>query len=203
MLAHGRLCGVDADLAEIDGIPALRLALTQARRSGTLGVDFGDEPTFLTLPELITNGELQVDLCARLLPDAPDYARGFIGLAYRVHPDATAFEGFYLRPLNGLAHAPPPPRDRRAVQYFAYPDWKYDRLRDTSPDVYEAAANIALDRWHTLRVTFSQQTLTAWVDEAVVLTLDQTLGKPMSGQIGLWVDIGTQGWFRTLRVTKS
>jgi hypothetical protein len=89
------------------------------------------------------------------------------------------------------------------VQYFAYPDWKYDRLRDTSPDVYEAAANIALDRWHTLRVTFSQQTLTAWVDEAVVLTLDQTLGKPMSGQIGLWVDIGTQGWFRTLRVTKS
>jgi hypothetical protein len=92
MRAEGRLCSGDADLAEKDGIPPLRLALTQARRSGSLSVDFGNEPTFLTLPKLIPNSARQGEL-PPLLPDAPDYARGVIGLAYRLRPEATAFEG--------------------------------------------------------------------------------------------------------------
>jgi hypothetical protein len=38
---------------------------------------------------------------------------------------------------------PPSPRDQRAIQYFAYPDWKLDRLREQYPDGnYEAGADI-------------------------------------------------------------
>ena len=64
------------------GRPCLRLALDAASRAGKPGVDYIDQPNFMLLPEVMTDGAVEV--CARLLPDAPDYARGFIGLAYRV-----------------------------------------------------------------------------------------------------------------------
>lgn len=31
----------------------------------------------------------------RLLKETPDFARGFIGIAYRIHEDDTKFESFY------------------------------------------------------------------------------------------------------------
>jgi hypothetical protein len=37
-------------------------------------------------------------------------------------------------PLNGRKTNPPSPRDQRAIQYFAYPNWKFDRLREQYPD---------------------------------------------------------------------
>lgn len=203
LLTQGEACGVEADLALMDGEPALRLALDPQRRNGTLGKDFGDEPTFLLLPDPFTDGDIAVDLRARLLPDAPDFARGFIGLAYRVQPEAARFESVYLRPLNGLAHTPPPPRDRRAMQYFAYPDWKFDRLRDVAPDRFETAAPIRLDHWHRLHLKIRGTCLSVWVDGALVMTLDQTLLPAMSGRVGLWVDIGTEGWFRALSINRN
>jgi hypothetical protein len=39
---------------------------------------------------------------------------------------------------------PTEPSGQRAVQYFAYPDWKFDRLREEFPDGrFEAGADIA------------------------------------------------------------
>jgi hypothetical protein len=135
---------------------------------------------------------IEAHVRARLLPDASDYARGFIGLAWNVQPDR--FEAAYLRPLNGTSYAPPPPRDLRGAQYFAYPDAKFDRLRDTNPGRYEAAANIRLDQWHHLRVTPGAG-LRVEVDGTPVLTLDHRLLPAGPGQVGLWVDIGTEGFF--------
>lgn len=43
---------------------------------------------------LFHNGVLEVDMLSRLLPDAPDYARGFIGIAFRILPDNREFECF-------------------------------------------------------------------------------------------------------------
>ena len=128
------------------GRPCLRLALHAASRAGKPGVDYVDQPSFMLLPEVMTDGAIEVEVCARLLPDAPDYARGFIGLAYRVHEDLSSYEPLYLRPTNGRMHAPPAPRDVRAVQYYAYPDHPFDVLRETEPGRYEAGADIALDR---------------------------------------------------------
>ena len=107
---------VDAAPAVKDGRPSLRLALDAASRAGRPGVDFVDQPSFLLLPGAFLNGSVEVDLCARLLPDAPDYARGFIGLAYRVPDDLSAYESLYLRPSNGRLHTPGAPRQDRAVQ---------------------------------------------------------------------------------------
>lgn len=178
----------------------MRVELEPARRSGTLGTDFGDEPTFLLTPHALTVGVISVDVRARLLPDAPDYARGFVGLAYRIQDDGAAFECIYLRPANGRMHAPPPPRDRRAVQHFAFPDWKFDRLRDVASDRHEAGADIALDRWHRLEVGLTATETIARVDGTEVLRV-APLAAVRPGRVGLWVDIGTEGWFADLRIT--
>lgn len=192
LLARGQPCGVEASAATLDGRDCLRLTLEPARRKGELGRDFGDEPTFLLLPDTVDATVIEADIRARLLPDAPDYARGFIGLAWNVRPDR--FEAAYLRPTNGTSSAPPPPRDQRGVQYFAYPDAKFDRLRETAPGRYEAPADIGLDQWHHLRVTLGSD-LSVEVDGIRVLALDHRLLPAGPGQVGLWVDIGTEGFF--------
>jgi hypothetical protein len=202
LLSRSAQCGVNACLDDIEGRDALRVELEPGRRGGTLGLDFGDEPTFLLTPETLTHGLIQVSLRARLLPDAPEYARGFIGLAYRVQGADSSFEGVYLRPANGRPHAPPPPRDQRAVQHFAYPDWKFDRLREELPAQHEAGADIALDRWHRLEVALSAATTVARVDGVEVLRV-APLVAVRPGQVGLWVDIGTEGWFADLQVTPA
>jgi hypothetical protein len=197
LIARGKPCGVEASVATLEGRDCLRLVLNSDRRKGELGRDFGDEPTFLLLPDTAEPVEVEADLRARLLPDAPDYARGFIGLAWNIQSDR--FEAAYLRPTNGISYAPPPPRDQRGVQYFAYPDAKFDRLRVTAPGQYEAAADIRLDQWHHFRVTLDAG-LRVEVDGTPVLSLDHRLLPAGPGQAGLWVDIGTEGFFAGVTV---
>lgn len=178
------------------GRPCLRIVLDAVSRAGKPGVDYVDQPSFLLLPTEMENGVIEVDLCGCLLPDAPDYARGFIGLAYRVAEDLSSYESVYLRPTNGHA---PSPRDTRAVQYYAFPDHPFDVLREAEPGRYEAGADIALDRWTRLRLEFQGRRFTVHVDGVRVL---EGAGKldPCPGRIGLWVDIGTEGFFANLSI---
>ena len=100
---------VTATPTTIDQRPALRVSLTdQVTLNGTPGIDYIDQPTFLVLPVQFTDGTIEVDLRSRLNHHAPDYARGFAGIAYRISPDADRFEAAYLRPLNGLRTNPHP-----------------------------------------------------------------------------------------------
>lgn len=194
---------VTAAPADIAGRQAVRVALTEEAADGEPGVDYVDMPTFLAIPADLTDGTLEVDVLSRLNATAPPDARAFAGLAYRISDDRETFESVYLRPLNGLKTNPPSPRDRRAVQYFAYPDWKFDRLREVYPDGrYEAAADIGPDEWITLRVRVDGDQLTAWVNGEVALDLDRTKGSPAAGDVGLFVDIGTEAYFSDLRVTR-
>ena len=51
-----------------------------------------DENTYVKLNDLVFhNGVIEVKMLSRLLPDAPDFARGFIGIAYRINEDDTQF----------------------------------------------------------------------------------------------------------------
>ena len=189
--------------AAVGGRRALRVELSPAKRAGKLGVDFGDFPTFVLLPVEMRDGTIEVDVLGRLAPDAPDYARAFIGVAYRARNGGERYESVYVRPTNGRKCAPPPPRDRRAVQYYAYPDWKFDRLRQEYPDgPYEAGADIAPDEWITLRIDVDGRNVRAAVNGLTVLEVrDSPIAPPPApGEIGLWVDIGTEGYFSNLRV---
>ena len=61
-----------------------------------------DENTYAKLIDSSFTMELlKLKMLSRLLKDAPDFARGFIGIAYRINEDDTKFESFYVRPTNG------------------------------------------------------------------------------------------------------
>ena len=193
---------VTAVPTEYKGRKVLKVELDEASRNGQPGVDFGDTDTFVMIPVSFRNGTIEVDLLGRLRPDAPPEMRAFAGLAYRIAPDGKKFESAYVRPLNGLKLKPPPPRDKRAVQYFAYPDWPFDRLRQSYPDGrYEVGANIAGDEWIALRLDVEEDKVRITVNSEERLVVTEPKGKPVAGGVGLWVDIGTEAYFANLRIT--
>ncbi len=194
---------VRATPVTIDGRPALRVALTdEIAQRGQAGVDYVDQPTFLQLPIAFTDGTIEVDVRSRLRPDAPDYARGFAGVAYRIARAEDRFEAVYLRPLNGLKLAPPAPRERRAVQHFSYPEWPFNRLRDAYPDGrFEAPANIGPDQWIHLRLDVQGPRCEVRVDDDIVLQVT-SLAQVRTGTVGLFVDIGTEAFFADLSVRR-
>jgi hypothetical protein len=194
------LNSVTARPAVAAGRLALRIELRdEVTAHGKPNVDYVDMPTFAALPVSFENGMISVDVLSRLNSKAPDYARAFAGLAYRIADDLSSFESVYLRPLNGIGLDPPPPRDRRAAQYFAYPDWRFERLRGDYPDGrFEAAANIAPDTWMNLRLEINGETLGVHVDGKPIMAISQTKAGPKRGKIGLFVDIGTEAFFSNL-----
>jgi hypothetical protein len=195
------LRSVTAAPEEVAGRRALRVELTDdVTFRGRPGVDYVDMPTFVIIPAEFDNGTIQVDILSRLNGKGPADARAFAGIAYRVTEGGDRFEAVYLRPLNGRKTNPPHPRDQRAVQYFAYPDWKFDRLREEYPDGrYEAGADIGPDEWNTLRVDVHGTTATVTVNNVEILTVKETKAPPVIGDIGLFVDIGTEAYFSNLR----
>lgn len=194
------LRSVTAEPAAVQGRPGLGVELTDAITAhGAPDIDFIDAPTFVQLPVAFTNGTIDVDIFSTLTEQAPADARAFAGIAYRIRDGH--FEAVYLRPTNGRKLKPPAPRDRRAVQYFAYPDWRYARLRDAYPDGrYEAGANIAPGEWIHLRLEVTTAGVTATIDGITVLQIHDPKGTPTPGSIGLFVDIGTKAYFANLTI---
>ena len=106
------------------------------------GVVKDDEATYAKLNDLqFRDGVIEVEVLSRLLPDAPEHARGFIGLAFRINDDNSKFESIYIRPTNGMADDQL--RRNRSIQYFSYPDFKFTDSRKSAPGVYETYADMA------------------------------------------------------------
>jgi 3-keto-disaccharide hydrolase len=197
------LRSVTATPAIIAGRRALRVELTDAvTYQGRPKVDYVDMPTFVILPATFINGTIQVDILSRLNGKGPADARAFAGVAYRITDGGDHFEAVYLRPLNGRKTNPPSPRDQRAIQYFAYPDWPFDRLREIYPDGrYEAGADIGPDEWTNLKIDIQDTHLNIMVNGSQALSLAQTKGTPATGAIGLFVDIGSESYFSNLTIS--
>jgi hypothetical protein len=198
------LHSVAAQIAKVDGRDALRVELKPEVAGGVFGVDYADQPTFVIFPETFRNGRICVQIRSRLGDGAPDYARAFAGIAYRISEDAQGFEAVYVRPTNGRKVKPPVPRDSRAVQYFSYPEWSFERLRNEFPGGgYEAGADIAPDEWMTLSIEFVENRVAASINGEEVIVIEDTLTVPSSGRAGLWVDIGTEAYFSNLLITPA
>lgn len=147
------------------------------------------------------NGIIEVQVRSRLLPDAPDYARGFIGIAFRIAPDNAKFEAFYIRPANGTSKDPV--RKAHGCQYFTYPEYTYQYYREHGIEGCEASCDIALDEWIPLRVEIVEETARFYVqdmDFPVLVIENLKLGADAKGQIGLFVDTGTEGYFKDLKI---
>ncbi len=200
--ADAALHAVTARPAQVDGRACLRVELTdEITRSGVPGVDYIDRPTFVLLPVEFRTGTLDVSVWSRLNDKTDFPSRAFAGLAFHVADDLGTFASAYLRPLNGTGLRPPAPRQLRAVQYFAFPEWPFDRLRETFPDGrYEAAADIEPSRWIALHVEVAEDRVRVVVDGREVLVVTDPLAPARRGRVGLFVDIGTEAYFADLVV---
>ncbi|RYF64182.1 MAG: hypothetical protein EOO39_27125 [Cytophagaceae bacterium] len=150
------------------------------------------------------NGTIEVKVLSRIQKNTPyPDSWGFIGLAFRITPDNSAFESMYIRPKVGRSTNP---RARNeAVQYYSYPDYKMDNIGRTPGGPFQASADIGLNEWITLRIEVEGQQAALFVNDKkdAVLTIKQMKGNLKSGAIGLWVDIGTEGYFKDLTITKK
>ncbi|MGX7201330.1 hypothetical protein BCR22_02170 [Enterococcus plantarum] len=148
------------------------------------------------------NGTIEVKMLSRLLPDAPDFARGFIGIAFRINQDDAAFESFYVRPTNGRIDDPI--RKNRGVQYFSYPKYTFDYFRTLGITDFEGPADIGLDEWISLKAVIKEAKAAFYVNdsEEPVLVVDKMKhGAEAKGAIGFFVDIGTEAFFKDLKIT--
>jgi hypothetical protein len=162
-----------------------------------------DEPTFVKIRGIdFKNGTIEVKVLSRLLKDAPDIARGFSGIAFRVNDSNTKYESIYIRPVN--ARVNDQVRRNHSIQYYAYPDYKFDRLRKESPEKYESYADMEMNKWITMRIEVKDTQAKLFLNNNMQPSLvvnDLKHGANLSGSIGLWVDVGTEGYFADLKIT--
>ena len=185
-------------LTNVDGKKAVRVAKDST-------VEGADAPTFAKINNLdFKNGTIEVKVLSRLLKSAPAFARGFIGIAFRIDDKNSKFESIYLRPTNGRAEDQL--RRNHSIQYFSYPDYTFDRLRKEAEGVYESYADMGLNEWITMRIEVKGKQAKLFLNnqkQPSLIVNDLKLGEDVSGGIGLWVDIGTEGFFKDLKVRKE
>lgn len=164
-----------------------------------------DEPTFVKLKDCdFENGVIEVKMLSRIQDPSPfNSAQGFIGVAFRINDDNSAFESIYLRPKVGRSDKQS--ARNHTVQYYAYPDFKFDRLRKEAPGMYETTAPIDINEWITMRIEVTGEKAYMYINNAKYSTfvVEKMKGRTTRGSIGLWVDIGTIGYFKDLKVTKK
>ena len=161
-----------------------------------------DEPTFVKIKGIdFKNGTIEVKVLSRLLKNAPDFARGFIGIAFHINGSNTKYESIYLRPVN--ARVKDQVRRNHSIQYYSYPDYKFDRLRKESPERYEAYADMEMNKWITMKIEVKDTHAKLFLDnntQPSLIVNDLKHGTDISGAIGLWVEVGTEGFFTDLRI---
>ena len=166
-----------------------------------------DIDTFAFVPGLdFHNGTIEVEVAGSPLPDAPAGARGFVGVVFRVETTDGSFgcEGIYLRPTNGRADDQV--RRNHSTQYFAYPGHDFSRLRREAPARYKSYVDLVPGEWTAMRIEVEDATAKLFVGTAqqpVLIVKDLKRGADAHGSVGLYVDNGTDGHFRKLRVRRS
>jgi hypothetical protein len=139
-------------------------------------------------------GTIEIDLKGKGKSEA-----SFLGLAFHV-VDRNTFEAVYFRPFNFMSDDTP--FRMRAVQYVAWPDHTWEKLRKDKPGMYEAAVKPVPDpsAWFHARIEVTQRKVRAWVDDATqpCLVVDRFTSRER-GKVGLWVD-SREGAFSNLKI---
>lgn len=173
-----------------DGRRAVRLAGTSDSALGKVGLALVDGVAFDT-------GTIEVELKGRNVR-----GRSFLGVAFNVAGERQ-FEAVYFRPFNFKADDV---FRRRAVQYIAWPDFTWERLRRERPDTFEGPIEPVPDPdgWFRARVDVTAKEVRVYVNAAATPTL-VVERQPTGGrgrQVGLFVD-ASDGTFANFRVTPN
>ena len=185
------LHGVLATRMTYNGREAIRLMEPDNKRQG--GIAMLKDVSF-------TNGSITLDVAGKRGPHAVPDDRGFIGIAFRVRPDATTYECIYIRPDNGRADDQV--RRNHSTQYVSHPAFTFARFRKEAPERYESYVDLESGAWTRLRVDVTGTTATLFVHDAAqpaLIVNDLKLGTG-GGGVALWIGPGTEGYFSNLAV---
>jgi len=202
-------------LTSVEGLAPHNVVAEPARLQGKKGVKVTATP--LTVPagtavETMAvvsglefgNGTIEVEISGAVRAGAPEGARGFVGIAFRVQGDLKTYDAFYLRPTNGRADDQV--RRNHSAQYIAHPDWPWFRLRKEFPEKYESYVDLVPGTWTKVRIEVDGDKARLYVHGAKQPTLivnDVKSGASARGAIGLWIDTGTEAHFRNLVVSRK
>ena len=198
----------------LDSIDNLTLSKVVAEPTTYKGIDSvamklepgepgGDVNTLAVVQETnFHNGTIEVDLVGDIADDAPVFARGFVGLAFRIDDELSQFESIYLRPYN--SHLEDPVRRSHSIQYFSFPNHLYDFFRAKFPGVYESYADLEVGEWMHMCIKVDGEEARLYVNydlQPSLIVKDLKLGADAEGGVGLWTDIGTEAYFANLKIT--
>jgi hypothetical protein len=147
------------------------------------------------------DGVIEAEIAGDIRPGAPEGARGFVGIAFRVQSDLRTYDAFYLRPTNGRADDQV--RRNHAAQYISHPDWPWFRLRKEFPSKYESYVDLIPGTWTKVKIEVHGDQARLYVHDMKQPTLivdDVKSGAQAKGAIALWIDADTVAHFRNLVV---
>lgn len=187
-----RAIGVETARTNYQGRPALR-AMALENVSGLDRLVLLDTPAF-------GDGVIEAWISGAPAATASATARGFVGVAFRVH-DGAKLEAIYLRPTNGRADDQL--RRNHSVQYISHPDYPWERLRAEAPAKYETYVDLEPGRWTHVRVVVRGARAQLYVDGAqqpILVVADLKHGADAKGPVALWIGPGTLAHFSAVRV---
>lgn len=179
------LYNVEAELVTYRGRRAVRL-VEEEEPAPSIAILAGSD---------FQDGVIETEISGAPLPDAPQEMRGFVGIAFRVGPQGSRFECFYLRPTNGRADEQL--RRNHATQYISHPEFPWYRLREETPGVYESYTDLVPGAWTPIKIVVSGVRAQLYVNGAeqpCLVVNDLKLGEAR-GQIALWIGAGTEAHF--------
>jgi hypothetical protein len=194
---------VTATPTKWEGHDCLAVELTDAEQALRLTTQGGgNRPSIAVVAPAFADGVIEAWVAGVLTGRGAPDDRGFVGLSFHVGEAFQSHETVYLRMANGRLNVPPPPPPRidRAIQYVADPGFHFSESRQRFPGRYEKGADIALGRWHRLRLEIRGARLAARVDGVEALVVDDLRFAGRRAPVGLFVGDGSRGYFRDVVV---
>jgi hypothetical protein len=148
------------------------------------------------------DGIIEAEIAGAVQAGAPEGARGFVGIAFRVQDDLRTYDAFYLRPTNGRADDQL--RRNHSAQYISHPAWTWFRFREETPGKYESYVDLVPGAWTKVRIDVQGERARLYVHDQPQPTLivsDLKTGPKATGAVALWIDVGTVAHFRNVVVT--
>jgi 3-keto-disaccharide hydrolase len=185
------LRNVHAEAVEYEGRKAVRLTKDTEKDGFALvrGTDFQD-------------GTIEADIALKITTPPAVRMPGFVGIAFRARPDASAYELFYLRPRNSRSEDQA--MRNHSVQYVSEPNFDWYKLRREWPWIYEAYADLKPETWTAVRIEVKGRSAKLYLNgsENPSLLVEGLKGQDLQGAVALWGYEGEEAYFSNLRITK-
>jgi hypothetical protein len=174
------------------------------RESVRITVDGDDRAGIALLPGTdFQDGTIEADIALKTTTPPGVRYPGFVGIAFRVSPDASRYELFYLRPGN--SGAADQAMRNHAVQYVSEPAFGWYRLRREWPGIYESYAELAMETWTKVRIEVTGRAAKLYLNGSAKpsLVVDGLKGEDLHGGVGLWSFTEEEGYFSNVRITPA